>query len=83
MIFISILFVVMGMSGNKISRIEGVILWVFFIIYLVYLFILAKNGKEENEKVKVITEHALYSFCLGLYWAANMNKSRANDGETN
>ena len=55
MIFISILFVVMGMSGNKISRIEGVILWVFFIIYLVYLFILAKNGKEENEKVETST----------------------------
>ena len=55
MIFISILFVVMGMSGNKISRIEGGILWVFFFIYLVYLFILAKNGKEENVKVETST----------------------------
>ena len=46
-------------------------------------YIIDEKQKEENEKVKVITEHALYSFCLGLYWAANMNKSRANDGETN
>ena len=65
MIFISILFVVMGMSGNKISRIEGVILWVFFIIYLVYLFILAKNGKEENEKVETSTIKLLISAIVG------------------
>ena len=65
MIFISILFVVMGMSGNKISRIEGVILWVFFIIYLVYLFILAKNGKEENEKVETSTIKLLLSAIVG------------------
>ena len=65
MIFISILFVVMGMSGNKISRIEGVILWVFFIIYLIYLFILAKNGKEENEKVETSTIKLLLSAIVG------------------
>lgn len=65
MIFISILFVVMGMSDNKISRIEGVILWVFFIIYLVYLFILAKNGKEENEKVETSTIKLLLSAIVG------------------
>ena len=65
MIFISILFVVMGMSGNKISRIEGVISWVFFIIYLVYLFILAKNGKEENKKVETSTIKLLLSAIVG------------------
>ena len=65
MIFISILFVVMGMSGNKISHIEGVILWVFFIIYLVYLFILAKNGKEENKKVETSTIKLLLSAIVG------------------
>lgn len=65
MIFISILFVVMGMTGNSISRIEGVILWVFFIIYLVYLFILAKNGKEENEKVETSTIKLLLSAIVG------------------
>ena len=65
MIFISILFVVMGMSDNKISRIEGVILWVFFIIYLVYLFILAKNGKEENKKVETSTIKLLLSAIVG------------------
>ena len=65
MIFISILFVVMGMTGNKITRIEGVILWVFFIIYLVYLFILAKNGKEENEKVETSTIKLLLSAIVG------------------
>ena len=65
MIFISILFVVMGMRDNKISRIEGVILWVFIIIYLVYLFILAKNGKEENKKVETSTIKLLLSAIVG------------------
>ena len=46
-------------------------------------YIIDEKQKAENEKVKVITEHSLYSFCLGLYWAASMNKSQANDGETN
>lgn len=46
-------------------------------------YIIDKKQKEENEKVKVVTEHALYSFCLGLYWAATMNKSQANDDEPN
>jgi cation:H+ antiporter len=55
MIFISILLVVMGYTGNSISRLEGVILWFFFIIYMVYLFMLAKNGKEENEPVETST----------------------------
>lgn len=46
-------------------------------------YFIDEKERAENEKVKEITENALYSFCLGLYWAASMDKSRANDGETN
>lgn len=46
-------------------------------------YIIDEKQKAENEKVKVITEQALYYFCLGLYWSASTDKSRANDGETN
>ena len=55
MIFISIVLVVMGYTGKSISRLEGVILWIFFIIYMIYLFMLAKNGKQENEPVETST----------------------------
>lgn len=47
MIVITGVLVFMGSDG-MISRVEGIILWVLFIAYLVYLFILAKNGKEEE-----------------------------------
>ena len=37
MIIISVVLLVMGITGNTVSRPEGVILWVLFIIYLLYL----------------------------------------------
>ena len=48
MLFVSVLMLVFGYTGNVISFAEGVGLWVAFIIYLVYLFIMAKNNKEES-----------------------------------
>ncbi|MDD6328239.1 MAG: calcium/sodium antiporter [Lachnospiraceae bacterium] len=50
MIIISILLLVLGKTGNEITLLEGVILWVFFIAYFVYLFYLTKNNKEEKEE---------------------------------
>ncbi|MBQ8411545.1 MAG: calcium/sodium antiporter, partial [Ruminiclostridium sp.] len=50
MLVITILTIVLGMSGNSISRVEGIILWVFFIAYLAYLFVLAKKGNQSEEE---------------------------------
>ncbi len=53
MLLITGVLLVMGMMGNSINLVEGIILWVLFIIYLGYLFVLAKKGKaEEEEKEK-------------------------------
>ncbi len=49
MIAITIIFVFLGRSGACISRAEGVFLWVLFLVYLGYLFVLAKNTKEEKQ----------------------------------
>lgn len=46
---ITILLAVLGISGNVIGRGEGVILWAFFLVYLGYLFKMAKNGTDEEE----------------------------------
>lgn len=57
MLFVSILLLVFGITGNEISFVEGVMLWVAFIIYLIYLFVMAKKNKEEqpeDEKKKPI-----------------------------
>ena len=48
MLFVSVLLLVFGITGNVISFIEGVALWIAFIIYLTYLFIMAKKNKEEQ-----------------------------------
>lgn len=52
MIGISVVFLICGITGNMVTRLEGVILWGLFIAYLLYLFRVAKNGKEEQEEEK-------------------------------
>lgn len=45
----------LGYTGGEIVFWEGIVLWVLFIVYLVYLFIMAKNGQsEEEEKPKAL-----------------------------
>ena len=52
MIFITIVLLVLGMTGGYVTRMEGVILWILFLAYLVYLFFLAKKGAEERDTEK-------------------------------
>ena len=49
MIAITVLFGVLGYTGEMVTRVEGGILWIAFLIYLGYLLWMAKNGKEDNE----------------------------------
>ena len=65
MIAIMIALLVMGMTGNVVSRGEGVILWLLFIAYLVYLLFMAKNGKEENQEVEDSIAKLLISAVIG------------------
>lgn len=48
MLLITGVLIFMGTTGGEITRIEGVILWVLFIIYMSYLFVMAKKGKSED-----------------------------------
>lgn len=50
MIGISVLLLTCGMTGNIITRVEGILLWGFFLVYLGYLFQAAKSGKEEHQE---------------------------------
>lgn len=49
MLLMTLLLLGMGCTGNKITFWEGVILWIAFVIYLAYLFRMAKNNKAEEE----------------------------------
>lgn len=48
MLAVTVVLIVLGMSGNELTFFEGVIFWVLFIIYLIYLYILAKKGTDEE-----------------------------------
>lgn len=49
-ILVAAVLAVLGLWDNKISRLEGGILWVLFIAYLAYLFIMTKKGDAEAEE---------------------------------
>lgn len=48
-ILVSVALLVMGAMDGTIGHLDGVILWLLFIAYLIYLFLMAKHGKEEEE----------------------------------
>ena len=52
MLLITVVFLVMGMLGGEFTRLDGVILLGFMIVYLIYLLNLAKKGTEEEEEFK-------------------------------
>ncbi len=47
MILITMLLLVLGYTGNVVTFGEGVILWIAFLLYLGYLFYMAKKNKEK------------------------------------
>ena len=47
MLLITLLLLFMGYTGNVVTFVEGIILWVAFLLYLGYLFVMAKKNKEE------------------------------------
>ncbi len=50
MLIASLVLMIQGITGQEVTRLEGVILLVLFIGYLTYLFMVAKNNKENDEE---------------------------------
>lgn len=65
MIFITVILIIMGVSGGDVSRADGIILWILFIVYLGYLFMMAKNGKTEPENVEKSIWKLILAVILG------------------
>ena len=53
MILITVIFAVLGLTDNVIGIGDGLILWGLFIIYLVYLFRMAKKGQAAAEEEEI------------------------------
>jgi len=80
MMAITVLLIVLGMSGNEISFIEGVIFWICFIAYLIYLYFLAKKGtEEETTEDRPVWELILFVLVGGVVvvWGANISVDAA------
>ena len=80
MISVTIVLIVLGMSGEYVTRIEGIILWILFIVYLVYLFYLAKQGTTEDEKEERATWKLALSMMLGgviVVWGSDVTVDSA------
>lgn len=50
MIGITVLLLLLGITDNKITLVEGIILWLAFLVYLAYLLYMAKKNKETIEE---------------------------------
>lgn len=53
MLVITAVLLVMGVTGQMVTRVEGIILLLLFIVYLVYLYFLSKQAKDEEQEEKI------------------------------
>ena len=62
MILVTVLLLGLGMDGT-ISMLDGIILWAAFLVYLGYLFRMAKNGEAEEDG-SINTERTIWKSTL-------------------
>ena len=80
MMLITVVLIVLGMSGNELTFMEGVIFWVLFIVYLAYLYVLAKKGTEEEATEDRPVWKLLLFILVGgavVIWGANISVNAA------
>lgn len=51
---ITLVLVVLGATGGQINFLEGVVLWALFLLYLGYLFKMAKTGNAEEAQEEIL-----------------------------
>lgn len=82
MLIITLVLLVQGMTGNEISLVEGIILWALFLVYMVYLFRMAKNQKEDvaNEKSQPVWKLLLMGIvgAVLVVWGADVTVNAAS-----
>lgn len=84
---ITVLLAVLGLTDNTVSRLDGVILWVLMIVYLVYLLRMAKKGQDVLEDVPELTGkdtllRMILSILIGgalIVWGADVTVNAATE----
>lgn len=64
MIVITFVLLWLGYTGGQVTRLEGVILWVLFLMYLRYLYMMAKKGKEEETEAAQLSAAKIIGLIL-------------------
>ena len=80
MMVITIALIALGMSGNELTFFEGIILWILFLVYLGYLYVLAKKGTEEEATEDRPVWKLLLFILVGgavVVWGANISVNAA------
>jgi len=52
MILITVILLLLGITGGTVSLTDGIILWVFFILYLAYLFVMTKKQETNTDETQ-------------------------------
>lgn len=63
---ITAVFAAVGLSDQTVGRRDGILLWGLFIVYLVYLFVMAKKGQGSSEEGEKAEESGSLFKMLGL-----------------
>ena len=50
MMFVTVVLMICGITGGKVTFAEGIVLWVLFLVYLGYLFVMSKKGENPEEE---------------------------------
>ena len=83
MILITVLFLGMGITGNKITLVEGVFLWIAFSAYLVYLLFQAKKNKDETQEENKKPMWLLFLLTVGglalVVWGSDVTVDAASN----
>lgn len=80
MLAITVLLIILGMTGNELTFVEGIIFWICFIMYLAYLYVLAKKGVEEEAiEDRPVWKLLLFVLIGGIVvvWGANISVNAA------
>ena len=82
MLAITVVLIILGMSGNELTFFEGIIFWILFLAYLGYLYVLAKKGTEEEAtEDRPVWKLILFILVGGavVVWGANISVDAATN----
>lgn len=64
MIVVTFVLLWLGYTGGQVTWLEGVILWVLFLLYLRYLYMMVKKGKEEEREAEQLSTAKIIGLIL-------------------